>query len=40
MEDHERKFLRKIAGMMENDVARTAEETLEDDENGGGRDTV
>ena len=38
MQDHGRKMSGKRAGMMENDVARTAEETREDDDNGCGRD--
>ena len=38
IQDHGRKMSGKRAGMMENDVVRTAEETREDDDNGGGRD--
>ena len=34
------KMLRKSAGMMENDVTRTAEETWGGDKKGGGRDAV
>ena len=33
-----RKMLGKRAGTMENGVVRTAEQTQEDDDNGGGRD--
>ena len=40
MEDHGRKMSRKSAGVMENDLTRTAEETREDDERSGGRDMV
>ena len=35
--DHGRKNLGMRSGIMENGVVRTAEETREDDGNGGGR---
>ena len=37
MEDRERKMLRKSAGMMENNVTSTAEETRKDYDKSGGR---